>query len=229
MAESTQQDVASISGSAEADVQLNGKKRDILLLCSEELQRFSDIARTITISESGLAKNLNSLTHAGLITRLENGYYTATPHGLERAKQLRREDDVRRQKLARKLLALQNLVSPKELIGFENVQALLGRRRHGPHAYEALAVVSAFEIAYLTECILTPTTEIGLYEQALQLLRRLPDNISLTIRFNLEEGYRMALRQLMNDVDQGLAQEKTLEQFRQKDGIFLDIRERFLR
>jgi len=33
----------------------------------------------------------------------------------------------------------------------------------------------------------------------------------------------------MNDVDQGLAQEKTLEQFRQKDGIFLDIRERFLR
>lgn len=221
MAESFQpQDFTSSNSTPGVASQLNGKKRDVLLLCSDRSQRFSDIVHAVNISESGLAKSLDGLIRTGLVTRIEGGRYTATIDGLERARQLRREDDVRRQKLARKLRVLQNLVSPKELLGFENVRALLSEKRRGLHAYEALALASALELSYLLpKQELDSQAEVALYEQALKLLRLIlrrktasptgttesqnveNANITLTVRFSLEEGRLAVMRALMDDID----------------------------
>jgi hypothetical protein len=133
-----------------------------------------------------------------------SGGYMTTREGEVVAHQVRLASESTRHKLARKLVILQKLVEPKEILRFEVVRAL-GDPPLTMRKYLALAIASSLEVAYLNPEMLAKD-ELNLYEQALDTVRALLHSKSqktagLIIRFNLEEGYNAVLHMLLEEID----------------------------
>jgi len=183
---------------------VGGKMGQILLLCSTTVMSYTDLKHSAAISDAALSKDLEVLQERGFISKVPNGY-VATKDGYVAAQQLRLASEVTRHKLARKLIILQKLIDPKELLGFETLRAMV-EPPDTLRKYLAMAIVSSVQIAYLHTDPLSASDEVKLYEQALKAVRELlkvdrsQKHAGLIVRFDIDEGFRAVVSELEHKV-----------------------------
>lgn len=178
----------------------------LLLLCSGEPKTYSQLKQLTSISDTGLSNNLETLQNRGLLMKVNGvGYMTTTQGGLV-ARQLRLVSEATLHKLARRLVILQKLVEPKELLTFETIRAM-SRPAKSLRTYLALAVASSIDISYLNDTPLHVSDELRLYESALRAVRELlfvspnQKQAGIIVRFDLNEGYDTVLIRLKEEIE----------------------------
>lgn len=178
----------------------------LLLLCSGESKTYSELKRLTEISDTSLSNNLQALQERGLLMKVNGVGYMTTSEGGQVARQLRLVSEATRHKLARRLVILQKLVEPKELLTFETLRAL----SHPPktlRTYLALAVASAIDISYLNEAPLRVSDELRLYESALKAVKELlvaaPNHrqTGVIVRFDIDEGFDIVQTKLKEEIE----------------------------
>ncbi|HXX72987.1 MAG TPA: hypothetical protein VEI80_04765 [Candidatus Acidoferrales bacterium] len=178
----------------------------LLLLCSGEAKTYSELKRLTEISDTGLSNNLLALQERGLLMKVNGVGYMTTSEGGQIARQLRLVSEATVHKLARRLVILQKLVEPKELLTFETLRAL-SRPPKTLRSYLALAVASAIDISYLNEIPLHVLDELRIYEAALKTAKELflanpnQKKVSVIFRVDLNEGFDIVAAKLKEEIE----------------------------
>ena len=179
----------------------SAKMKRIIEICSNGPVRFSDLKRQLSITSAGLAGNLQRLESGGLLARTENGYLL-TDKGKEFLRGLTLAEEMRKQKLVKRLLILQELVHPREILSFGSLRALVSQEPLTPERYEALSVTEALEVTSDQE--FDPNAIVKVYANTLKLLRNIitPDKPAarLSIAFDLRKGFDLARQQLEKEL-----------------------------
>ena len=194
--------------------------------------------KSTAVSEKVLSQHLRDLQEKGLLSRCDAGYVT-TEKGRDVLREHTFADQMRKQKLLKKLLVLQHVTRPSDLLGFESLPALLkiSEKPLSLTRYEALALIEALEVTADRE--LDAQTAMKVYGDALRLLGAVLEPRSksarLTMTLDLEQGFAAVEKQLGKEVEaeKDLQRRKKLEtilhHFREeRDSLADDLRRRFL-
>jgi DNA-binding Lrp family transcriptional regulator len=198
--------------------------------------RWSKLVKSTGVSEKVLSEHLRDLQKAGLLTRSTTGYI-ATGKGLEVLKEVTFAEDMRKQKLAKKLLIGQKLASPKDPFTFESLGVLLFD--HEPLSrtrYQAQSVIEALDVTSDRE--LDADTRFRVYAAAVRMVAAAlasERRAKLTVTIDLEKGFDIVEKQLEEEInrERNDTKRKKLEaihqQFRERrDANIEETRKRFL-
>lgn len=212
------------------------KMRQILGLCAGGPVRFTKLREEVHLTDAGLAKDLRRLQSNGLVVTDDKGY-TLTQKGREVMKQTSLAEEMRKQKLARKLVIGQKLASVKDPFTFESLNALLFD--HEPLSrtrYEAQAVTEALEVTCDRE--LDTDTDVRVYAAALKMIRAAlgsERSAKFTVTIDLNKGFDIVERQLQEEInaERNDTKRKKLEAIRhqlkeRRDASIEDTQKRFL-
>lgn|GEM_PF-5181726 len=216
---------------------LSSLRMRMVALCAEEPQRYSDLKRKLAISDTGLAKALHQLTLSGFIAH-ERYRYVATQEGRDLVKEMTLTEEIRKQKLVQRLLVLQQLVRPNEILAFESLRALLKQKDLTLTRYEALAVAEALEVT--TDRELKPNEALKIYANAISTAGIITTPAKASCRFvvtmNLSRGFSLVEKRLMRELEDEYNPrkrkklEEILEQVRtQRPALIRDAHKRFLK
>ena len=211
------------------------KVKQVLVLCAEGPVRFTKLKQDLNLSDAGLAKNLRRLQSNELIISDERGY-SLTEKGRELLKQLNLGEEMRKQKLVKKLLGRQELASYTDPITFESLRVRLsGLEPLSRSRYQAVAFVEAVDVT--SDRVLDSDTSIKVYDNALRMAAAAlgtEKTAKLTVTVDLDRGFELAEKQLENRIrnETDEAKRKKLEailrQFKERRDANMDqMRKRF--
>ncbi len=185
--------------------------------------RFTELRKQLSLSDAGLAKNLRRLQSNGLVASGERGY-SLTDKGAEITKQLSLAEEMRKQKLAKKLLIGQKLASPKDPFTFESLNVLLsGHEPLSRTRYEARAVIEALDVTSDRE--LDTNTGVRVYAAALRMVAAAlasERRAKLTVTIDLDKGFDIVEKQLEEEING----EKNDTKRKKLEAIHRQLRER---
>jgi len=217
-------------------LKLSAKMERTLALCSQGPFRFSDLKRQVGLSDAGLWKNLLKLESAGFLEKSQNRYVT-TEKGREAVRGSILAEEVRKQKLVKSLLVLQQVVRPTEVFSFESLRILFKQKPLTLTRYEALAVIEGLQVTSDSE--LDSTSSIKVYANILRILgatiERGKASSSLTVCLDLNKGFDLAERRLEREIEEewDKARRKKLQTIlthirNGRDALIRDVQKRFL-
>jgi hypothetical protein len=188
-------------------------------------------------TDSGLAKDLKRLVKGEMLSRGPNGYQT-TEKGREAVRKLTLTDEMQKQRLVKKLLVLQQLVRPSEILGFESLKTLLKQETLTLSRYEAFAVAEALEVSSNRQ--LEPSTAVEVYANAINLIGAAIEpggsSCRVMITLDLNRGLDLVERRLENELQDEWDPERRrkLEAFvtqirTRRPAVLQDIHKRFLK
>ena len=215
---------------------LSPRMKRIVVLSAEEPQRFSDLKRQIGYSDAGLSKALRRLISLDLLVPHQDRY-VATEKGRQLVRKLTVAEEIRKQKLVQRLLVLQQMVRPSEILAFESLRALFKQKPLTLTKYEALAVAEALEVTADRE--LDPDEALKLYASAINptgtAISPARGSCRFVVSLDLNRGFDLVEKRLGRELedewnpDKRKKLEGILKQIRtQRPALIRDVHKRFL-
>jgi len=197
---------------------------------------WSKLLKSTGVSEKVLSGHLRDLRELALLSRSDSGY-VVTNKGREVLRELTFVEDLRKQKLVRKLLVRQQVASLTDPITLESLKVKLsGHEPLSRSRYQALAFVEAVDVTSDRE--LDSDISIKVYDNALKMAAAAlgtEKTATLTVTIDLDRGFALAEKRLEDEIKSQRDETKRkkleaiLQHFKERrDANVEETRKRFL-